>query len=102
MSARFNIQPADAAAIARLQQEFDLPRFIAATLVARGMSKPDEVRRFLSPSLERDWHNPYEIPHMQELVDGLVSVIREGKRIVVLLPDTGERYLSTQLYHFAE
>lgn len=26
----------------------------------------------------------------------------EGKRIVVLLPDTGERYLSTQLYHFAE
>ena len=26
----------------------------------------------------------------------------EGKHIVVLLPDTGERYLSTQLYHFAE
>ena len=26
----------------------------------------------------------------------------EGKRIVVLLPDTGERYLSTRLYHFAE
>lgn len=24
----------------------------------------------------------------------------EGKTIVVLLPDTGERYLSTQLYHF--
>lgn len=26
----------------------------------------------------------------------------EGKRIVVLLPDTGERYLSTQLYAFEE
>ena len=26
----------------------------------------------------------------------------EGKSIVVLLPDTGERYLSTQLYHFGE
>ena len=24
----------------------------------------------------------------------------EGKTIVVLLPDTGERYLSTRLYHF--
>lgn len=24
----------------------------------------------------------------------------KGKRIVVLLPDTGERYLSTQLYNF--
>ena len=83
MSARFNIHPADAAAVARLQQEFDLPRFIAATLVARGIIAPDEVRRFLTPSLERDWRNPYEIPHMTELVDGIVSVIREGKRIVV-------------------
>ena len=26
----------------------------------------------------------------------------EGKRIVVLLPDTGERYLSTQLYNFSK
>ena len=83
MSARFNIQPADAAAVARLQQEFDLPHFIAATLVARGLSSPDEVRRFLTPSLDRDWLNPYDIPQMKELVDGLVSVIRAGKRIVV-------------------
>jgi len=83
MSARFNIHPADSAAIDRLQQEFDLPRFIAATLVARGLSSPDDVRKFLTPSLERDWRNPYEIPHMQELVDGLASIIRQGRRIVV-------------------
>ena len=83
MSARFNIHPADSAAIARLQQEFDLPRFIATTLVARGLTVPDDVRRFLTPSLERDWRNPYDIPQMKELVDGLSSVIRQGKRIVV-------------------
>ena len=83
MSARFNIKPADSAVIARLQQEFDLPHFIAAVLVARGFTAPDEVRRFLTPSLDRDWRNPYEIPQMEELVDGLVSVIRQGKRIVV-------------------
>lgn len=83
MSARFNILPADPAAVARLQQEFDLPHFIAAALVARGLSSSDEVRRFLSPNLDRDWCNPYVIPHMQELVDGLASVIRERKRIVV-------------------
>ena len=83
MSARFNIHPADPAAIARLQQEFDLPRFIAAVLVARGFTTPEEVRRFLTPSLDRDWRNPYEIPQMEELVDGLASVIRQGKRIVV-------------------
>ena len=83
MSARFNIHPADSAAIFRLQQEFDLPHFIAAVLVARGLTAPDEVRRFLTPSLDRDWLNPYDIPQMAELVDGLVSVIRQGKRIVV-------------------
>lgn len=83
MSARFNIKPADSAAIARIQQEFDLPRFIAATLVARGASSVDEVRDFLTPSLDRDWLNPYEIPDMSELAEGMVNVIREQKRIVV-------------------
>ena len=83
MSAQFNVMAADPAAVARLQQEFDLPRFIAATLVARGLTASDAVRRFLTPSLDRDWRNPYEIPQMDELVDGLASVIREGKRIAV-------------------
>ena len=83
MSARFNIHPADDAAVVRLQQEFDLPHFIATVLVARGLTAPEDVRRFLTPSLDRDWRNPYEIPQMEELVDGLVSVIRQGKRIVV-------------------
>ncbi len=83
MSAKFNIKTADGAAVARLQQEFDLPHFIASILATRGYTSSDEVRRFLAPSLERDWHNPYEIPHMDELVEGLSSVIRQGKQIVV-------------------
>ena len=62
MSAQFNIKAADPACVARLQRELGLPRFIAATLVARGLKDAAAVRRFLEPSLDRDWLDPYTIP----------------------------------------
>ncbi len=83
MPAKFNIKTADGAVVARLQQEFDLPHFIASILATRGYGSVDQARRFLTPNLERDWRNPYEIPHMDELVEGLSSVIRQGRQIVV-------------------
>ena len=59
MSARFNIRAAEPAAVSRLQRDLGLPRFIAATLVARGIDDPSDARRFLEPSLDRDWRDPY-------------------------------------------
>ena len=83
MSAQFNIKAADPAAVARIQQGLGLPRFVAATLVARGISEPADVRRFLEPSLDRDWLDPYTIPGLSEVADALEAVMRADGRILV-------------------
>lgn len=83
MSAQFNIKAADPAAVARIERGLGLPRFVAATLVARGIVEPEQVRTFLEPSLDRDWLDPYGIPGLSEVADALEAVMRKDGRIVV-------------------
>lgn len=83
MSAQFNIKAADPASVVRLERELGLPRFIAATLVARGIDEPAAVRRFLEPSLERDWLDPYIIPGLSDVADALEAAIKRGDHILV-------------------
>ena len=83
MPAQFNIRAAEAAKVARIQRELGLPRFVANTLVARGVDSPEEAHAFLQPSLERDWRNPYEIPGIAEVADALEAAIRARKHVVV-------------------
>lgn len=83
MSARFNIRAADPSAVSRLQRELGLPRFIATTLVSRGIDDPHQARRFLEPSLDRDWRDPYAIPGLSDVADALEEAIKRGDRIVV-------------------
>ncbi|MEG0505644.1 MAG: single-stranded-DNA-specific exonuclease RecJ, partial [Raoultibacter sp.] len=83
MSAQFNILAADPAAVASLQQELGLPHFVAASLVARGIATPTAAREFLSPSLERDWLDPYSIPGLADVADVLEAAIKANKHIIV-------------------
>ena len=83
MSASFKIHAADPAAVSRLQRDLGLPRFIAATLVARGIDDPGQAQRFLEPSLDRDWRDPYSIPGLSDVADALEDAIKRGDRIVV-------------------
>ena len=83
MTAQFSIREADPQIVARLAHDLGLPRFIATTLVARGITTVRAAKRFLNPSLDRDWRNPLEIPGLAEVADGLIDAIREKKRIVV-------------------
>ena len=76
MTAQFSIREADPQIVARLAHDLDLPRFIATTLVARGITTVRAAKRFLSPSLDRDWRNPLEIPGLAEVADGLSNAIR--------------------------
>ena len=83
MSAQFNIKPVNPAVVRRFQQMLGLPRFIAATMAARGISTMAQAQRFLEPSLDRDWRNPYEIPGMADVADVLEQAVRTGRRILV-------------------
>lgn len=83
MSAQFNIKPSDPASIRRLQHDLALPRFVAATLAARGIDTAEKAYEFLRPSLERDWRNPYEIPGLEGVVDALEEAVRLRKHVVV-------------------
>lgn len=83
MSAQFNIAAVDPDLVQQLQEEYNLPSFIATTLVARGIKTKDEAYRFLHPSFEDDWHNPYEIADLEKVASILEDAIRNDKHIVV-------------------
>lgn len=83
MSAQFNIRAADAAVVSLLQQELGLPQFIATVLASRGFTDAASVRKFLTPSLDRDWLNPYGIPGLAAAANVIETAVRAGKRIVV-------------------
>ena len=83
MAAQFKVRAAQGAKVAYLQRELNLPRFIASTLVARGIEDLDSAHTFLNPSLERDWLNPYDIPGMADVADALEDAVRRRKHVVV-------------------
>ncbi|MBQ6455380.1 MAG: single-stranded-DNA-specific exonuclease RecJ [Eggerthellaceae bacterium] len=83
MSTQFNVRVADNVAVQTLMRDLGLPHFMAATLAARGIETPEDVQRFLSPSLERDWLDPYTIPGLKDVADALEAAIKTGKRIAV-------------------
>ena len=83
MPAQFKISAADARVVARLRQRFGLPNFIATIMAARGITTDTQAERFLNPSLDRDWHEPYEMPGIGPVVDKLEEAVRERRHVVV-------------------
>ncbi|WP_165062829.1 single-stranded-DNA-specific exonuclease RecJ [Adlercreutzia sp. ZJ154] len=83
MSTQFKVSAAAPDAVACLQRELNMPHFLAATLVARGFDTPFAARSFMSPSLERDWLNPYDLPGMADVANSVEQAIDAHKHIVV-------------------
>lgn len=83
MSAHLMVRAADSAAVETLSTTLELPRFIAAAMVSRGIDTLEKAQRYLNPSLDRDWHNPYDLPVMQEVVDVLIDAVTHEKTILV-------------------
>lgn len=83
MSARINVAAADSAVAEKLATELDLPDFIATTLVSRGIDTAEKARRFLNPSIDTDWANPYDIEDMEAAVNRIESAIKAGECILV-------------------
>lgn len=83
MNARINLATADEAVVTRLVTTLDLPHFIAATLVSRGIDTPEKAELFLHPNLEVDWQDPYLIDGMDAAVDRIAQAIRAEEHILV-------------------
>ncbi len=75
--------PVDEAVVAALQSGSGLSRVVAQVLAARGITQPDEVGRFLEPSLARDWNDPLLIPGMLEGAKRVAAAVSSAERIVI-------------------
>jgi single-stranded-DNA-specific exonuclease len=76
--------PADAAArAAELSAALPaLPDPLARVLVARGMTEPDSVRRFLRPTLD-GLHDPFGLPDMRPAVERIETALEAEQTIFV-------------------
>ena len=83
MSAQFKVSAADSRVVERLRERFGLPTFIATIMAGRGIVSDEQAERFLNPSLDRDWLEPYEMPGIGPVVDLLEEAIRNRRHIVV-------------------
>jgi single-stranded-DNA-specific exonuclease len=68
-----------------LQSELGVPSLLAAVLVQRGLSDPEEADRFLRPSLDR-LHSPSLLPDYEAARDAILGA-RERKELVFIHGD---------------
>ena len=72
----------DPANAERIRRELALHPAVARLLVQRGISEPDDARRFLHPSLA-DLHDPSLLADLERAVDRLLHALANRERIVV-------------------
>jgi len=74
--------PSDTAGAARLATAIGVPPVVARLLHQRGVSDPEQARRFLSPELSH-LHDPFLLTDMRPAVTRLHAAIERRERIVV-------------------
>ncbi len=72
----------DAGTVDALEQSLTLPRALCALLAVRGLTDPDEARRYLRPQLDQ-LHPPELLKDMDRAVERLARAIRSNETIVV-------------------
>ena len=82
-SKRWDVLPQDGGAAALLRDELGIEPLVARILVARGFTDVEEARRFIEPSLERDWVDPMLIPGMRDATERVGRALQNGERIAV-------------------
>lgn len=80
---RWAITPIDESTVDELSRELGAPKLLARLLVSRGITDPDEIERFLDPSLDREWTDPYLIPGMEAAAERIAEAVRAGESILV-------------------
>lgn len=82
-SQNWEVASADAGDVARIVRHTGVSELVARILAGRGATGLDEVDRFLHPSFERDWEDPYSIPGLAAVVEFLYTALTSHKRIAV-------------------
>lgn len=80
---RWELLPRNSEAERLLMQDCDVSSLVARVLAARGITSPEAVRRYLTPSLERDWVDPLQIPGMSQAADRVEQALADGERIAI-------------------
>ncbi len=82
MSARINLA-ANSAAASRLQPNWICRSLLPPRWWRVGSTRLKRLRRFLNPSLERDWANLCEIENMEAAVNRIEAAIKNEEHILV-------------------
>ena len=82
-SKRWEVLSTDEQAERELVRTLGVTPLVARVLVARGFREVAAASRFLTPSLERDWADPLDIPGMLEAADRVELALARGERIAV-------------------
>lgn len=72
----------DETAAGRLERELDVSGPTARLLAIRGLSDPEEARRFLAPSLDH-LHDPFALAGMTESVDRILAAVARSEQIAI-------------------
>ncbi|MBK5210794.1 MAG: single-stranded-DNA-specific exonuclease RecJ [Coriobacteriia bacterium] len=81
--ARFNTPSVQGDVVSRLETELGISNLFARILAARGFTDSQAVERFTTPSLERDWKDPFALPGMDQVADRVVRAIDNGEHICI-------------------
>ncbi|MBO5214234.1 MAG: single-stranded-DNA-specific exonuclease RecJ [Clostridia bacterium] len=69
--------------VARIQQEHLLPEAVARLLCNRGLTEPEQIRKFLKNDLKTNLHDPFLLADMDKAVARVEQAIANRERITV-------------------
>lgn len=79
----WTIVPSDESSAQALSAATGISAIVARVLVARGITTPEQVERFFTPTLERDWLDPGVIPGMSDAAEKVADAVRAGRHVLV-------------------
>ena len=82
-SDRWHVLTGDAVAEHEVRAATGVTPLAARVMVARGIRTAAQAREFLTPSLERDWLNPRELPGLVPAADRVERAVRNHEVIAV-------------------
>lgn len=82
MRRRWVYRSYDPETVRRIQEDHGISETVATLLVQRGVTEPDDVARFLDPTIDQ-LHDPYLMKGMREAVARIQQAIAQKEKILI-------------------